>query len=145
MERKIITFEDIIRRNTIKSHDAYYAWIRHVVTLASGTLTVLVALKSNYVPVDPQHLWLLKLCWVVLALSILSGVLALRGEWQTPLDSANQIQKNRKKHGEHYASQVVTSGSAIPVRKVFSYAAECLVPFYGLSLLLLVLFAVLNL
>jgi len=145
MERKQITLDDIIRRNTAKSHDAYYAWIKHVVTLASGTLTVLVALKSNYVPADPLHLWLLKLCWVVLVLSILSGVLALRGEWQTPLDSANEIQHNRNEHGEHYASKVVASGSAIPVRKVFSYAAECLVPLYGFSLFLLVLFAVLNL
>lgn len=145
MNRKQVTLDDIVRRNISAHHDAYYSWLRYVVTLASGSLTLLVALKSNYVPNNPQGLWLLQLCWMVLVLSILGGVLALHGEYRTPLDLAAEIRKNQAEHGDHYTEKMLDDSLATSPRKLFLIAGKSVFPLYALSLVLLVAFAALNL
>jgi hypothetical protein len=57
----------------------YYAWLKQILTLASGSLTVLVALRNQILPEHPQGLILLQLSWFLFALSIILALFALRG------------------------------------------------------------------
>lgn len=145
MDKKPMSTEDLVSHHLAAHYGPYYAWIRHVVTLSSGTLTVLVALQSHYVPKDPLYLWLLQLCWLLLVLSILCGVYALQGEWQTPLDIARKIQDNLAKKGQDHAIKVIIHAPATSPRRTFSYAKKCTFPLYAFALFFLVSFAVLNL
>lgn len=77
----------------------YFNWIRQIVTLSASGLTLLVALQKNYVPQNPTGLWLLQLCWCLLAISIVSGLLVLFGESQRNLDAANYLRKKRIEKG----------------------------------------------
>jgi len=56
-----------------------YDWLRHLVLLASGALTVLVALHPQS-PVGCWPLLCLRLAWIALGLGILLGAFALHGE-----------------------------------------------------------------
>lgn len=145
MERKAVTFEDIERRLVKMHREAYYGWIRHVVTLASGSLTVLVALQNNYIPENPQVLPLLKLCWVGLGLSISLGVVALFGEVQTPLDAAKNLRKNRQLQGDHYAAKRIEKNIGTNPQKGFLYAQKALPWCFVASLCCLCVFAIMNL
>ena len=145
MEHETVTFEDVERRLTTMHRDAYYPWVRHVVTLASGALTVLVSLQNNYVPENPHGLSLLILCWVGLFLSISMGVVALYGEAQTPLDAAQNIRRMRKKYGDDLAAKHLENNSAANPRKSFLLAQKALPLAFVGSLCCLCLFAILNL
>ena len=145
MERKLVTLEDVERRLIEIHRGAYYSWIRQVVTLAAGCLTVLVALKNNYVPANPQALPLLIACWVGLALSILSGVVALYGEAQTPLDAINKMRRDRRVLGDEATAQKLMNNSKANPRKIYKYAHKTLYFCFSVSLVLLCVFAILNL
>ncbi len=145
MERKTVTFEDIERRLITMHREAYYNWIKHVVTLASGALTILVSLQSNYIPDNPKGLPLLILCWVGLVLSISLGVVALFGEAQTPLDAAKNIRKNRQQYGDAHVANAMEKNSATNPRKNFLYAQKVLPWLFVASLCSLCIFAVINL
>lgn len=129
-----------IRRLTELHRAAYYGWIRHVVTLASGSLTLLVGLQKHYIPVDAHRLYLLKYCWGGLTLSILLGIVALYGEAQSPLIGLNEIESNeylyRVGHGHR-------STAFLP--KEYEIAQRLLSWTFSGSLTCLFLFAVLNL
>ena len=145
MERETVTFEDIERRLMTMHREAYYKWIRHVVSLASGALTILVALQNNYMPDNPQGLPLLILCWVGLFLSIALGVVALFGEAQTPLDAAKNIRKRRATHGDNQVAQQMEKNSGTNVRKSFLFAQKALPWCFVASLCCLCLFSIMNL
>ena len=144
MERKFITFEDVERRLIEIHRNAYYSWIRQVVTLSAGALTILVVLQNNYVPANPQALLLLKACWVGLALSILAGVVALFGEAQTPLDAVNEIRTDRRSLGDQATAAKLIKNSGTMPRKRYIFAQKILYYTFATSLLLLCAFAVLN-
>ena len=144
MERKSVTFEDIERRLLDMHNKAYYAWIRQVVTLSAGSLTVLVALKNNYVPANPQALLLLKACWAGLALSILLGVVALFGEAQTPLDAINNIRKDRKALGDEATARKLSGNAGTMPKKRYIYAQKALYYSFVVSVILLCAFAIAN-
>lgn len=145
MERKEVTFEDIERRLIGIHRSAYYSWIRQVVTLATGSLAALVALRNNYVPANAQALLLLKLCWAGLALSILLGVVALYGEAQIPLDAVKNLRNIRNQIGHDTAVQVLISNAGFPPKKRYIYAQKALYFSFVVSLLFLCIFAVVNL
>jgi hypothetical protein len=97
MAQESIGFEDV-ERQLLESHlSSYYSWIKHVVTLSSGSLTLLVALQNSYIPPNVKNLFLLKISFIFLALTILTGIIALYGEAQTPLDAIYNIRKLRSK------------------------------------------------
>ena len=39
----------------------YFAWLRHILTLSAGSLTILVALQNQFLPSAPKALFLLML------------------------------------------------------------------------------------
>lgn len=74
---------DTVHQTISDRYDAgYRAWLDKLTTLSLGALTLLVSLQSTYVPQCPRALWLLVAVWSFLALSVLSGLLALFGEAQ---------------------------------------------------------------
>ena len=73
-----------------------YAWLRHLLLLASGGLTVLVALRGTS-PVACLPHYCMVLAVASLGLGILFGAVALHGEVWTALDTVVQMTKYRDK------------------------------------------------
>lgn len=65
---------------TERLDQAYKTWLDKLTTLSLTALTLLVALQNTYVPRSPRAGWLLAGCWLLLALAVLAGLLALFGE-----------------------------------------------------------------
>ena len=128
----------------LEHRKAYYPWIRQVVTLASTSLTALVALQKYYISDKPVGLLLLKLCWVALALSIVLGVVGLYSESHTPLRAANILIEHRRKYGDQAAAEYVAQEKGTAPKKIFLIAQRYTGWCYGFSLLCLATFAVLN-
>lgn len=100
----LVTLDDIERRHMHNHSDPYWQWIRLVVTLATGTLTVLVSLQGHYVPRSPLLVWLLVAAWAALALSIASGLVALTWSYRGPLVAADKLRQIRQQHGDLVAT-----------------------------------------
>lgn len=62
------------------STERHYAWVRQMLTLCTGSLTVLVALHKSFVPESPRCHWLLYITWIGLGVSITIGATILHGE-----------------------------------------------------------------
>jgi uncharacterized protein YecE (DUF72 family) len=56
MERKIVIVEEVERRHFLESTENLSAWYKHVTTLASGGLTLLVSFQNNYIPKNPESI-----------------------------------------------------------------------------------------
>jgi hypothetical protein len=64
----------------MKGHEKYYEWVRQMLVISTGSLAILVGMQSNFVPENPKCLWMLQLCWILLALVIAAGAIVLHGE-----------------------------------------------------------------
>lgn len=63
---------------------------RQLVTLAAGMLTALVALRNGYAAQGAQGLWLLKLSWAGLGLTVLCGMVALGSDVRSNKEAVYQ-------------------------------------------------------
>jgi len=126
-------------------HTNYYQWMKHLVTLSSGGLTILVSLRSSYIPDSPIGLWLLSGCWLLLCLSLLSGLYALYGQAASPLEAASRLKASRKKIGDTktYAVAMYVGVSVAP-HKMYHYAYVGAMLFFGFALVFLSCFAIVN-
>ncbi len=70
---------DTINQLTDEGTKEYFIWLRHILTLSLGSLTLLVALQNQFLPAAPQALFLLKLSWILFAASIILALFALAG------------------------------------------------------------------
>ena len=119
---------------------AFYSWIRLIITLSSGALTLLVGLQKSYVPQNPEHILLLKASWIFLLLSICIGILASYGEPRSQQDLLKQLKKYRNLPPEGRNNKSI----GVEPRKYIQYAQKALPLTFGGALLFLVLFAVFN-
>jgi hypothetical protein len=143
--RKIVTLDDLERRSVGAHVKPYYDWIRHIVSLSIGSLTALIALQGSYLPSHPQLPVFLAICWVALLATILLGILALRAEYNTHLESARNLRALRVAHGDAYAAnQVMKNGGTLP-HWSHKWTVRLMVAFFILSLVSLCVFAVVNL
>ena len=110
MERKTLTLDDLERRHMANHLEPYWGWIRLVLSLATGALTLLVSLQGHYVPKQPVHPWLLVLAWVLLVLSVVAGLWALRWSHIGPLVAARNLRRLRRKAGDAGAVAVLARG-----------------------------------
>ena len=110
MERKTVTLDDLERRHMENHLEPYYGWIRLVLSLATGSLTLLVSLQGHYVPKQPIYPWLLVLGWVLLGLSIVAGLWALRWSHMGPVVAARNLRRLRNKAGDHGAAVILQRG-----------------------------------
>lgn len=143
--RKIVTLDDIERRLISEHRKPYADWLRHVVSLSSGALTLLVGLQSQYVPKIPKDIWILKCCWCFLALAVLAGLYALRAEWQTPLDACRDIQRRRLIHGDEATALYLEGASGHDPRSSHALSRKGAFVAFSSAIVFLTLFAVRNL
>lgn len=141
-----LTIDDLeeVRRGLLRDHrPGYYGWLRQIVTLSFGSLTFLVLLQKNYIPENPQYLWLLLVSWGLLALSVLSGVLALSGEFQIHLDAEHYLGKvvSQLRKGGHLDSPIPT---ILEPRPIFQISNRLTISCFLSALLFLTLFASIN-
>jgi hypothetical protein len=144
-ERKQVAVEDVVRRLNAAHLKPYYDWLRQILGLSSGALTLLVALQGNYIPQHPEGLPLLQLCWGLLALSILSALVALYGESAIPLDAANALQKIRREKGEMAAALHIQNNNFAESKPIYGRARITTIYSFAFSVILMALFAIMNL
>jgi hypothetical protein len=144
-ERKQVTVHDVMLRLSGQHVKPYYDWLRQILGLSSGALTLLVALQGNYIPQHPVGLPLLQLCWGLLALSILSALLALYGESAIPLEAANHLRRMVRDEGEAVAALYVRNNTFAPSPAIYGWARKSTVLSFALSVVLIALFGVINL
>ncbi len=128
-----------------ESYECHREWVRHIVTLCSTGLTLLVALQSTYVPRSPHGIWLLMACWISLTLATFCGVVALYSKAQATADAANEVNKVRREEGDMAAYRRFVSIPGHKVRWYFPTAAKVLFVSFFIALASLTLFACLNL
>jgi hypothetical protein len=58
----------------------YHQWVGQMLNLCVGSMTLLVALKSHLIPTEPRGLWLMQLCWILLACSIAAASVILHSK-----------------------------------------------------------------
>jgi len=135
-----------VERRLLKEHTrTLYEWQRQVVQLGTGALTLLVTLQEQYVPEHPRWLALLAASWVLLALSVTTGVVGLRGESQTLLDLANELRQRRRQGGEALAAAHMTAVGGRAPRRIFVLARACMSWSLVLGLVAFATFAIANL
>jgi hypothetical protein len=144
-DRKIVTLDDIERRHVASHIEPYFNWIRHVVTLAAGALTVLVALQGHYVPRSPQLLVALAVCWVALVATIALGLWALRAQYISPLAAAGRLRTMRAALGDNETARRVSQGNGTPQPWHHKWAVRLMLVFFLVALSSLCVFAVANL
>jgi len=57
----------------------YIAWLRGILTLSSGGLTLLVALQGQFVPESPRLIALLQFSWILLAVAVVLSLFGVAG------------------------------------------------------------------
>ncbi len=144
-EQKKVTLEYVERRLIAEHREPFHNWLRQIITLASGALTLLVGLQSHYIPQHPKGLWLLRLCWGCLAGSVLSGVFSLRSEWQTPLSGAMKLRSIRTTLGEDAAMDYVLANPSIVPDRKFAIATRATFYLFCIAVVSVAIFAVWNL
>lgn len=142
---KIVRAVDVERRLLKEHAKALYEWQRQVVQLGTGALTLLVTLQQQYVPASPRWLPVLAASWVLLLLSVATGVFALRAESATLLDLANDVYARRRQGGEILASAHLEMAQGRAPRRVFAMARTCMGWCLVLGLLAFATFAIANL
>ena len=143
--RKQVTFDDIEARLTDQSGKARYDWFRQIIGLSAGALTLSISLQNQYLPKVPKEPWLLKWCWVLLAISVLAGMLALHGEGQTPLDAVNHLRRMRRTVGDAAAADAIRNVSYFSRRPIYKWSEHLLIVGFSAAAVFFGWFAVLNL
>jgi hypothetical protein len=115
----------------------HYAWIRHLLLLASGALTALVAFRSGTQSIGVA-LWFLRIGWVSLGLGILLGAFCLHGEVWTASTLA-KLAAERLRQGESLSSPVFANRPP-----VYRWAEKCFYAFLIAAVISLVTHAVLR-
>ena len=145
MERNLVTLDDIERRFSSEHLKPYYDWIRLVISLSTVSLTLLVSLQSQYVPKQPKSLWLLAVCWLSNVVSVGAGLLALSGEYQTPLDAVRDLRKKRIDIGDAATAAAVMQNSGHAPRRIFKCARRVMICSFLSGVTSIAVFAVRNL
>lgn len=144
-ERKMVTLDDIERRLIASHQKPYYDWLRHVVTLAVGSLTALVTLQGHYVPRNPELPIALALTWITLAMTIFLGIFALRAEYSLPLAAARDLQSMRATYGDNQTASLVMSGRSLKPSWHHRWAVRLMLSSFFVAVSSLCVFSIKNL
>jgi hypothetical protein len=71
----------------------YYNWLKQILMLAAGSLTVLVSLRNQILPEAPKAIYLLQLSWILFAVTIVLALFALRGHHILLFNAARDLFK----------------------------------------------------
>jgi hypothetical protein len=143
--RKIVTLDDIERRHIESHSDPYWQWIRLVVSLATGSLTVLMSLQGHYIPKAPLWPWLLVIAWAAHVLAIASGLLALTWAHRGPLMAEHRLRQMRQQHGDMAATAWVMSRHSTSAPAWHRWSVRVMSASFLLALFALCSFSAVNL
>lgn len=143
--RKIVTLDDLERRNINNHFDLYFDWIRQIVSLSVASLTALIALQGSYLPTHPELPILLAVCWAGLLSTILLGVAALRTQYSAYIRSTDRIRNLREKHGDAYAAKYLSKSGGTAPPWYHKWVVRLMVASFVLSLVSLCTFSIINL
>ena len=144
-QRTEATVEDVILRLTHSHLEPYYNWLRQILGLSSGALTLLVSLQGTYIPAHPLGLPLLQLCWGSLAASVVASLLALYGGSAIPLGAANHLRRLVASKGREFATKYMREkGSAMPPR-IYTWSKATATLCFAIAVVLMASFAMINL
>ncbi len=138
---------DNLERHGLVAYGTHvHEYYKHLLSLSSGALTLLVALKSSYVPEIPLYTWALQLCWASLALCILFSLLLLWGRAQSPLDEANNLRTARASSSDAVVIESLRAknGPLGPERVIFSIARHLQTASFLIAVVSLTWFAISN-
>jgi hypothetical protein len=85
------TIEELEMKHQERGYEAKYEFSDRVVTLAAGLLGISVSMRGWIVGHSPDCLWILKLAWVCMALSSLTGIIWRYSKIQMNLGVAQAI------------------------------------------------------
>ena len=114
---KYVTPDDIERRHYMAYIDGRTMWHKHLFSLASAGFTLLISFQNSYVLPTSNSIWLVKICWVSLAISMCFGLLVIFGKAQSPLDAANSLSRIRTMKGDQAAVDLLNSKNGIHFRE----------------------------
>jgi hypothetical protein len=144
-DRKTDSLKDQEEALHQRAYDAHYKWLRHVVTLAAGALTLLVSFQNSYVHPGAHAIILLKICWGSLGISILFGILSLFGEAVKPHQAAVGLHRMRRTLGETGAARRITDNPVAETYWMFPIYDKMTVVFFIMAVGCGVSFALINL
>jgi hypothetical protein len=135
---------DLMASKALQLHrDSYYNWIRQIVTLSFGSLTLLVLLQNTYIGPSPKLIWLLLTSWALFAVTVLSGLLALYGESCGRLEIANvlkSVSATIRRTKSDYSS-----GGVYKMRPIFAVSYHVTIFCFLAAIVCMTLFASINL
>lgn len=123
----------------------YFDWAREVIKLTAAGLTLTVSLQSFYVRANPEGVWLLALCWIGLTVSLLSGLWVLRGQAVVHFEAMDNLRALRKDFPDKGIADALVNEPLAELRTHFVIAYYVMMISFGIALLGLLLFALLNL
>jgi len=136
---------ELTRRRFVEHMAPFHGWIRSIVNLSAGALTLLVGLQGQYVGPHSKGLWLLRLSWGILASTILTGVFALMSEWRTPLDAGMKLYKVLKDEGVESANRYLADNPIYSPRNSLRAAVPITFFLFCSSVVSIAVFAIWNL
>lgn len=143
-KRKIVTVEDVRRRLISEHREPYFNWIKQIATVSGSSLTALIALQSQYIPLNPNLPACLAAALALLLLSLLSALYAGRAEWSVPLERAIEIGRIRRSFGEAAAAEHIARSQGVLPSKGHRRTVAAAQGFLAAAFLLLCVFATAN-
>jgi hypothetical protein len=134
-----------------QKRQALLDWLARLVTLSSGGLTLLVSLQNTYIPRNPKAILLLCVCWSLLGVTVLAGLLALYGEVRLHDDFQQALLKNLSERAKFPAdldpnlAQTIIRVTPYKYSTTFHLAKHLCVFSFAASIVCLCVFAILNL
>ncbi|MDF7808396.1 hypothetical protein P4E94_13155 [Pontiellaceae bacterium B12219] len=96
-ESALIQYSQLIDEGTL----AYFTWIKQILTLSVGSLTILIGLRNQIAPGIPQASIILQISWFLFAASIVLSLFALQGQhillFHTAQDCLNAVKSGMDK------------------------------------------------
>lgn len=126
------------RKYLEKLNDAYFSYIKHLISLSTLILSLTVSFQSNLKDTTYFHRLLLQSSWVALAISIVCGLFALYAEvklYGRILPRTATALEMLERHGV----QKTAIAEISPIHRIAFRMAAIL---FGLGVILLMLFAV---
>jgi hypothetical protein len=116
----------------------YFAWMKQILNLSSGSLTILIALRSQLAPGTQKATILLQISWILFALSIVLSLFALQGHHLLLIHTAQDLIQSAK-------AQKTNSAGFVPYPTARRKIGQIVPWIFVSAIVFLTLFGIVNL
>lgn len=120
-----------------KSNEKYYDWVRQMLTMSTGSLTLLVSFRASLIGANPQWIPLIQTSWIAFALAASLAAVVLLGE-------SNVSSKLSRLYVARQEKRISESPVDVPPDRQFVLASYFLYPSLLLAVVALCIFAIVN-